>query len=135
MVDSISNTPNSRGAGQPVGGGIPAASSAKTITKTEFSAARSERGEASAAGSDKVVAPPTGNAATLASQALSPPFTSLALYKDAESGLQVAVIRDKMTGEVEQIPTERMRRLAALYREQEEMAAHRRSESSSSVDI
>lgn len=54
---------------------------------------------------------------------LAPDLTSLALYRDSESGMQVAVVRDRISGEVvEQFPTERARRLAAMVRAQEVVA-------------
>lgn len=54
---------------------------------------------------------------------LSPPLTSLALYKDNESGLQVSVVRDRVSGQVvEQVPTERARRIAAMMRQQDMLA-------------
>ncbi len=58
-----------------------------------------------------------------------PPLTSLALFNDAESGMQVAVVRDRMSGDVvEQVPTERARRLAAMIRQQEHVAQELRQE-------
>lgn len=54
---------------------------------------------------------------------LAPNLTSLALYKDPATGMQVTVIRDKVTGEViEHVPTERALRLAAMVRQQEAVA-------------
>lgn len=54
---------------------------------------------------------------------LAPPLTSLALWRDGESGMQVAVVRDRVSGQVvEQFPTERARRLAAMVRQQEMLA-------------
>lgn len=54
---------------------------------------------------------------------LAPPLTSLALYKDSESGMQVAVVRDRVSGQVvEQLPTERARRIAAMVRQQDMLA-------------
>ena len=54
---------------------------------------------------------------------LVPNLTSLALYKDPESGMQVSVVRDRVSGQVvEQVPTERVRRLAAMVRQQEIVA-------------
>jgi hypothetical protein len=65
------------------------------------------------------VAPPL----VQSSQPLVPPLTSLALFKDSDSGMQVSVVRDRLTGEVvEQVPTERVRRLAAMIRQQEVVA-------------
>lgn len=60
---------------------------------------------------------------------LVPNLTSLALYKDPESGMQVSVVRDRVSGEVvEQVPTERVRRLAAMVRQQEVVAQELQSE-------
>ena len=54
---------------------------------------------------------------------LAPPLTSLALYKDSESGMQVSVVRDRVSGQVvEQLPTERARRIAAMVRQQDMLA-------------
>lgn len=54
---------------------------------------------------------------------LVPNLTSLALYRDSESGLQVAVVRDRVSGQVvEQFPTERARRLVVLVKQQEAVA-------------
>lgn len=51
------------------------------------------------------------------------PLTSLALWRDGETGMQMAVVRDRVTGEVvEEFPTERARRLAAMVKAQEAMA-------------
>jgi len=51
------------------------------------------------------------------------PLTSLALWRDGETGMQMAVVRDRVTGEVvEQFPTERARRLAAMVKAQEVVA-------------
>ena len=51
------------------------------------------------------------------------PLTSLALWRDGETGMQMAVVRDRVTGEVvEEFPTERARRLAAMIKAQQAMA-------------
>lgn len=79
------------------------------------------------ASSDSAASPPV---AASGLQNLEPPFTSLALYKDTASGLQVAVIKDKLSGDVvEQIPSERVRRLAAMLRQQELAQQLRQEES------
>ena len=127
MVNSIPNMPNSPDVSPRISTDTAATSSAKiSTTKTEFSVQQSDKGNAEnvTQNAAKLAAvTSSGGAADLASQALNPPFTSLALYKDPESGLQISVVRDKLTGEVEQIPTERMRRLAAMYKEQADMSA------------
>lgn len=51
------------------------------------------------------------------------PLTSLALWRDGETGMQMAVVRDRVTGEViEEFPTERARRLAAMVKAQQAVA-------------
>ncbi len=72
----------------------------------------------------KVVAPQVvGQHLPTGGPMFTPPFTSLALYKDAASGLQVSVVRDRVSGEVvERVPTERALRLAAMVRQQEALA-------------
>jgi hypothetical protein len=77
-------------------------------------------------------APPlVGGGATMA-----PPLTSLALWKDGESGMQVAVVRDRVSGEVlEQFPTERARRLAAMVRQAEMLAQELQSQAGSEPRI
>lgn len=77
----------------------------------------------------KPAAPPVAPVPALSTAALAPPLTSLALFKDAESGMQVAIVRDKMSGDiVEQVPTERARRLAAMLRQQETVAQNLRQD-------
>ncbi len=67
---------------------------------------------------------------------LAPPLTSLALYKDPESGMQVSVVRNRITGEVvEQVPTERARRLAAMVHEQQVVAQDLQQEASGTPRI
>lgn len=62
-------------------------------------------------------------AMTGSSQPLVDPLTSLALWTDSASGMQVAVVRDRVSGKVvEQFPTERALRLAAMVRQQEVVA-------------
>jgi len=51
------------------------------------------------------------------------PLTSLALWRDSETGMQMAVVRDRVTGEVvEEFPTERARRLVAMVKAQQAVA-------------
>ncbi len=71
-------------------------------------------------------------------QSLAPPLTSLALWRDGESGMQVAVVRDRVSGQVvEQFPTERARRLAAMVRQQEILAQElqRQAGGEPSIDV
>ncbi len=66
----------------------------------------------------------------VSTQPLVQPLTSLALWRDGETGMQMAVVRDRVTGQVvEQFPTERARRLAAMVKQQEAMAQSLQSDS------
>lgn len=59
----------------------------------------------------------------VSSAPLVQPLTSLALWRDGETGMQMAVVRDRVTGQVvEQFPTERARRLVAMVKAQEAVA-------------
>lgn len=70
----------------------------------------------------KTAAPQVAPMVTTAAP-LVQPLTSLALWRDSETGMQMAVVRDRVTGEVvEQFPTERARRLAAMVKAQEAVA-------------
>lgn len=100
------------------------------VIGTSRPAAASQGGETvQVATPDTQVPAETAKAATPApvvsmpSANLAPPLTSLALYKDSESGMQVAVVRDRVSGQVvEQLPTERARRIAAMVRQQDMLA-------------
>ncbi len=128
MVNLIS-TQTSRGpdAGPriPQGASAPAAGATPSVhVKTDLPGGRAET---PATGTEAKPAAPAP--APLLSSSMVPPLTSLALFNDAESGMQVAVVRDRMSGDVvEQVPTERARRLAAMIRQQEHVAQELRQE-------
>lgn len=68
-------------------------------------------------------------ATTGSSQPLVDPLTSLALWTDSASGMQVAVVRDRVSGKVvDQFPTDRALRLAAMVKAQEVMAQELQAE-------
>lgn len=100
------------------GGGAPATADIPTQKSEQAPAAEAPKPVA------KVVAPQVvGQHLAASGPMFTPPFTSLALYKDAASGLQVSVVRDRVSGEVvERVPTERALRLATMVRQQEALA-------------
>lgn len=139
MVSSISSTP-----GLPVadnapklgtgGHGTPAriiAPSSGPSPQQVEAAVKAAKAEVVA----KAAAPAPSN--PLVSTPLVPPLTSLALFKDSESGLNVSIVRDRVSGQVvEQTPNERTRRLAAMTRQQEELAQQlQRAEVATRLDL
>jgi len=119
MVNPISFSGKGADTATRLGSGL-SAGTPKTDTPTpvpdKLSSAQIEQ---KAAAKVAAAAPLVGSSA----QSLAPPLTSLGLWRDSESGLQVAVVRDRVSGQVvEQYPTERARRLAAMVRQQEIVA-------------
>lgn len=120
MVNSVSY-PGSAAVdmGPKVGAGT-GSQPAQTIATTTAHVADQHVAKAAA----QVAATSAASAApAVSSKPLVEPLTSLAIWTDEDSGMQVAVVRDRVTGQVvEQFPTERARRLAAMVKQQEHMA-------------
>lgn len=121
MVNSInSGGPVVPDMGPKVQTGASGGASAKPITPSQSTDTAPALQTKQAAVNVPSAAPPLVESAA---PAMAPPLTSLALWRDMESGMQVAVIRDRVSGEVvEKFPTDRAIRLAAMVKQQEAMA-------------
>ena len=121
-------------------GGGPADLGPKVGSSTPKGAAGKTTVDTSAAQAQPVVVKTVATAAPLVETApLAPPLTSLALWRDSASGMQVAVVRDRVSGEVvEKFPTDRALRLAAMVRQQalaQELQAQQEQTGNPRIDL
>lgn len=122
-------------------GGGPADLGPKVGSSTPKGAAGKTTVDTSAAQAQPVVVKTVATTAAPLVEAapLAPPLTSLALWRDSASGMQVAVVRDRVSGEVvEKFPTDRALRLAAMVRQQvlaQELQAQQEQTGNPRIDL